>query len=175
MRGRLTLPPIVTGPCAPQDKVPPVLADPQVDLTLSEGIVGVKFARPSVEPRVKHEGSPQGGDGPLWGLKRTFLEHIYKHCNDSRPGNRKYDDYGLPVPKREPPHDGIVHSFESEDVWRCYAPSFMNEWEAYESKFEPGKKVKQVAPRAEFWDRPPGAEGRAIRLDTHWNARHKGV
>jgi hypothetical protein len=111
----------------------------------------------------------------LWGPKRSFLEHIYKHCNDSGPGKRKYDDYGLPVPKMETAHDGIVYSFVSEDVWRCYAPGFMDDWEEYESRFDPGKKVKQVAPKAEFWDRPPGATGRARRLDTHWNARQMGV
>ncbi len=163
VRGCLTLPPIVSGPCAPQDKVPPILADSQADLTLSEGIVGVKLAKPKTEPRVKQE------------PKRTFLEHVYERCNESRPGNRKFDDYGLPVPKMETAHDGIVYSFEPEDVWRCYAPCFLDEWEEYESKFEPGKKVKQVAPKAEFWDRPPGALGRAIRLDTHWNARQMGV
>ncbi len=127
----------------------------------------MNLARPSVEPRVKHEGSPRGGDGPLWGPKRGFLERIYKHCNDSGPGKSKYDDYGLPVPMMEAAHDGIAYSFVSEELWRCYAPGFMDDWEEYESRFDPGKKVKQVAAKAEFWDRPPGATGKPRRLDTH--------
>ena len=129
VEGRLTLPPIVTGPCAPHYEVPQALIDPRINLTLDEGIVGVKLVGTSAETGVKLEGSSRGAVGPIWGPKRSFLDYIYKHCNDSCPEKRKYDDYGLPVPKMEEAHDGIEYSFVSEDVWRCYAPGFLSCWE----------------------------------------------
>ncbi|MDP7560073.1 MAG: hypothetical protein QF745_05990, partial [Planctomycetota bacterium] len=120
------------------------------------------------------EGSSRGAVGPIRRPKRSFLDYIYKHCNDSCPEDRNWDDYGLPVPKMEEAHHGIEYSFVSEDVWRCYAPGFMDCWEEYETRFDTSRKIKQVAAKAEFWDRPPGAMSTPARLDTHWTARQMG-
>ena len=124
VEGRLTLPKFVSGPCAPHDEVPHALRDPRINLTIDEGIVGVTLVETGAETEVKLES--RGAVGPIRGPKRSFLEHVYLHCSDSCPGNRKWDDYGLPIPKIEEARDGIQYSFDSEDVWRCYAPGFLD-------------------------------------------------
>ena len=85
VEGRLTLPPFVSGPCAPHNEVPHALRDPRINLTIDEGIVGVNLVETGAETEVKLEGSSRGAVGPIRGPKRSFLEHIYKHCNDMKP------------------------------------------------------------------------------------------
>ena len=110
--------------------------------------------RTRVVTEVKAE--PGRAAGPERGPKRGFLEHVYLDCSHSCPDDRKYDNYGLPIPKLEEAHDGIQYSFNSQDVWCCYAPGFLD-WEKYEDMYDTSRKVKQVAATSQFWDRPPGA------------------
>ncbi len=167
--GLLALPPLISGPF---ESIPLILQEPRLDLTIDEGIVGMTSGKPEVRTEVKVE--PGEATGPERGPKRGFLENVFLNCSHSCPEARNHDDYGLPVPKLDDPlPPGIKYSFDSQDVWRCYAKGF-TDWKEYEEMYDTWKKVKQVAKVTQLWDRPPGAMTPPMRLDTLWASKQIG-
>jgi len=158
--GHLTLPPVNPDPL---NLIPSVLREPQHDPTDGEGIVSLTLGK----PEIKKEAT-----GPERGPKRGLLKHVFENCASSCPAARNHDDYGLPVPQLNNPEDtpGVLKSFDSQDVWRCYASGFTG-WKDYEDMYDTWKKIKQVAKTTQFWDRPPGAMTPPNRLDYPWTSK----
>ena len=161
--GHLTLPPVNPDPL---NLIPSVLREPQHDPTDGEGIVSLTLGK----PEIKKEAT-----GPERGPKRGLLKHVFENCASSCPAARNHDDYGLPVPQLNNPEDtpGVLKSFDSQDVWRCYASGFTG-WKDYEDMYDTWKKIKQVAKTTQFWDRPPGAMTPPNRLDYPWTSKQIG-
>ena len=157
--GRLTLPPVNP---APLHTIPAILRETPNDPTDGEGIVSVNLTKIKKEP------------GPGEGPGRSKLRHVYDNCANSCPAKRNHDEYGLEVPQLcGEDRPGIKKSFESQDVRRCYVRGF-TDWEDFEDRYGPWKKVKQATDKSQFWDRPPGALSQAVRLDTHWTSKEMG-
>ena len=84
------------------------------------------------------------------GSARSALDHIYTNCKDSCPESRNFDGLSLPVPRRNPEHrPGIVATFESEDVWRCFAPKYQ-ELEEFQNRYNPFRKIKQAVDNCQY-------------------------
>ena len=80
----------------------------------------------------------------------------------------------MPVPQLSTDDaPGVLKSFDSADVWRCYVKNFADR-EEFEGRYDPWKKIKQAVGNSQFWDRPPGSLALAFRLDKNWTSKQMG-
>lgn len=150
--------------------------DPETSMSVPSTLFELPFDATEGEHVVEETLPKSQAVGPGFGRgsARSKPDHIYINCEKSCPEDRRWDGYGLQVPQQCSHHcDGMRVTYESADVWACYVPNFL-EWQEFQDRYNPFKKLKQAVDNCQFWSTPPGAMTPAVQVNGKWTGREQG-